>query len=107
MSDLLRKTQRWLLLLVGLLGIGLGEEWLTILLQKGVPNKWLRALIIMLVVGIAYALAAEVLAPRLHKSLRKVHGAVKPGRGHLAGIAGAIVLLGAIYLGFYFTYGGN
>jgi len=104
MKDLLRKTQRWLLLLVGLLGIGLGEEWLTNLLQLSVPNRWLRALLIMMIVGIAYTMAAEVLAPRLHKSIRKVHGAVKPGRGYLAGIAGALVLLGVTYLGFYFTY---
>jgi hypothetical protein len=103
-NDLLRKVQRWLLLLVGLLGIGLGEELLTNLLQISVPNRWLRALLIMLIVGIAYGLAAEVLAPRLNRSIRSVHGAVKPGRGVLAGIAAAIGLLVAIYLGFYFTY---
>jgi hypothetical protein len=103
-NDLLRKLQRWLLLTVGLLLIGLGEELLSLLLQRAVPNLWLRALIIMLVVGIAYAMAAEVLAPRLHRSVRGVHGAVKPGKGLLAGIVGAILLLGAVYLGYYFTY---
>jgi hypothetical protein len=104
MKDLLRKTQRWLLLTVGLLIIGLGEQLLCMLLCEAVPNKWLRALIVMLVVGISYAMAAEVLAPRVHRSIRGVHGAVKPGRGLLAGIVGAILLLGATYLGYYFTY---
>ncbi len=100
-----RKLQRWLLLVVAFLSVGLGEEWLTNMLQAaGWRSRWLKALVIMLVVGVAYALAAEVLAPYLHKSVRKMHGAVKPGRGALAGVIGALALLAAVYLGYYFTF---
>ena len=94
-----------MLLTVGFLSLGLGEEWLARFLQGRVINRWLMALAIMLVVGVAYTVAAEIVAPRLHRQIKKIHGAVKPGRGELAGIAGALILFGLVYLGYYFTYG--
>ena len=104
MKDSVRKLQRWLLLVVSFLALGLGEEWVTSLLRGAGWSRWLKALIIMLVVGLAYALAAEVLAPYLHRSVRKMHGAVRPGHGLLAGMIGAVLLLVAVYLGYYFTF---
>jgi len=100
----MRRLERWLLLALGFVTIGLGEELLTAVLARRVGSPWLRALVIMVAVGIAYALAAEVFAPRIRKSIRKVHGAVKPGRGAAAGVVGAVLLLAAAYAGYYFTY---
>ncbi|MHC4916130.1 MAG: hypothetical protein ACYTGB_11640, partial [Planctomycetota bacterium] len=100
----MRRLERWLLLALGFVSIGLGEELLTGVLEARVASPWARALVIMVVVGVAYTLAAEVLAPRVRKSIRKVHGAVKPGRGAAAGVIGAAVLLAAAYVGYYFTY---
>jgi hypothetical protein len=104
MSEVVRGLERWMLLTAGLLVIGLGEEWATELLRDWVGPPWKRALVIMVAVGMAYALAVEVLAPWIQKYVRRVHGAVKPGRGQLAGMLGAIVVVGLVYVGYYFTY---
>jgi H+/Cl- antiporter ClcA len=102
----MQKIERWMLLLVSFTLVGLGEELVNRFLQANVSHSrpWSRALAIMVVVGIAYTLAAEVLSPQVSKSIRKVHEAVKPGRGGLAGICGAVVLLGLVYLGYFLVY---
>jgi uncharacterized membrane protein len=101
---MLRDVQKWLLLMVGFLLVGLGEELLTNLLQDKLSEPWSKALAIMLVVGVAYTLASEMLDPMIGRSVKRAHGALKPGRGALAGIVGALLLLGLVYLGYYFTY---
>jgi uncharacterized membrane protein len=102
----MQKIERWLLLIVSFTLVGLGEELVSRFLQANVPHSrpWSRALAIMLVVGVAYTFAAEMLDPKISRSVRSLHGAVKPGRGALAGVCGAAVLLGLVYLGYYFVY---
>jgi hypothetical protein len=99
-----RLLQKWILLLSGFLILGLGAEYLTLFLQKFIHNKWALALSIMVVVGVVFTLAAEALSPTVDRSIKELHSTVKPGKGQLAGILAALLLLGGVYLAYYFTY---
>ncbi len=102
----MRAFQAWVLTAVCFLTLNLCSEWFArfVLERSKTLGQAECAAIRMLVLGIVFAIAANLVRPGLLKWLRSVHGQVKPGRGAIAGVIGALLLLGAVYLGYYFTY---
>jgi hypothetical protein len=104
----MRAFQGWLLTTVCFLTMTLGTEWLGRWIQNegGVPtmNRAQHALFRMVVMGVAFSIASDLIHPHMQSYVKRLHGAVRPGRGVLAGVLGAVLLLAAVYAGYYFTY---
>jgi hypothetical protein len=102
----MRAFQGWLLTVVCFLTMGLGSEWLARWLQGEVPamrHAW-QVLFRMAVLGVAFSIASDLIRPSVQGHIKRLHGAVRPGRGALAGALGALALLVAVYVGYYYTY---
>lgn len=102
----MRAFQCWLLTTVCFLTMSLGSEWLSRWLKEAAPtmNHHQSTLFRILVLGIAFSIAANLVRPYLQSYVKRVHVAVRPGSGALAGIIGALILMVAVYFGFYYTY---
>ncbi len=102
----MRAFQCWLLTVCGFLVLDLGSEHLQNWLQNSSVRLGhaQRALLLMLVSGIAFTLASDLLQPYLQKTIKKTHGMIRPSRGAAGSLIGALALLVAIYFGYYFTF---
>jgi hypothetical protein len=104
----MRAFQCWLLTSVCFLAFCLGSEWFARAVLKDPAVTGLghaeRTLVRMFVLGLAFALAVDVIKPWLLRTVRKVHGAVRGGRGAFAGVLVALLLMAAVFAGYYFTY---
>jgi multisubunit Na+/H+ antiporter MnhB subunit len=102
----MRAFQCWLLTAVGFLTMNLGSEWLARYLKSEAVGLGPagRALFRMVVLGLAFAIAADLIHPYLQGYLKRLHGALRPGRGATAGVLGALALVAALYFGYYYTY---
>jgi hypothetical protein len=102
----MRAFQGWLLTTICFLTMSLGSEWLSRWLQSEVPatNHAYKVLFRMAVLGVAFSIAADLIRPHMQAYVKRLHVAVRPGRGALGGLLGALALLVAVYFGYYFTY---
>jgi len=102
----MRALQCWLLTAVSFLAMTLGSEWLARYLKSEAVGLGPagRALFRMAVLGIGFWIAADLVRPYLQGYVKRLHGAVRPGRGAAAGVLGALLLMAAVYLGYYYTY---
>jgi hypothetical protein len=102
----MRAVQGWLLTTICFLTMSLGSEWLSRWLQSEFPTSShaYKVLFRMAVLGVAFSIAADLIRPHVQSYVKRLHVAVRPGRGAMGGLLGALVLLAAVYCGYYCTY---